>query len=113
MFTSPNFASATIAYAKYCTGDSLTSNNNTASYFNNTQIYFKGRPMLDALYKSLMIRGLATANAVLYSGCSAGALTAYTHIDYFATLLPANVLLLGLADAMFALNVSVRNYIVY
>lgn len=107
LFAAPEFASATIVFAKYCTGDSWTSYNMTPSVFNNTLLYFRGRLMLDSLILSLVSRGLAQADALLYSGCSAGALTAFTHIDYVASLLPPSLTVLGLADAMFALNVSV------
>ena len=105
LFTSPAFATATIAYAKYCTGDSLTGMNFTVTMWNNTRLYYQGRLMLDALFASLMPRGLSTAAAVLYAGCSAGALTAYSHIDYLASLLPSTTMVVGLADAMYALHV--------
>lgn len=105
MFASASFAPSIIAYAKYCTGDSLTSSNSTPSYYNNTRLYFSGRAMLDALVASLKPRGLAAAPAVLVSGCSAGGLSAYSHVDAIAAQLPGT-LVAGLADAMFALNVS-------
>jgi hypothetical protein len=106
LFASRFFANATIAYAKYCDGGSWASFNTTPTYFNSTRIYYMGRPMLDALFADLLEnRGLATAAAVLYSGCSAGGLTAYMHLDYLRTLLSPSTVLLGLADAMFALHV--------
>lgn len=102
LFTSPSFANATVAYAKYCTGDSWTSFNATPSFFNNTLLYFQGRPMLDSLIASLLTRGLSAARNVLIAGCSAGGLTAYTHVDYIASLLAPGTFVAGLADAMFA-----------
>jgi hypothetical protein len=105
LFNSTYFVNATIAYAKYCDGGSWASFNNTPTFYNNTRLYYLGRPMLDALFADLMPRGLATAQAVLYTGCSAGGLTTYTHIDYLASLLSPSTVLLGLADAMFAFHV--------
>jgi len=105
LFSSPQFANATIAYAKYCDGGSWAGYNNTPTFFNNTRIYYLGRPLLDALFADLMQRGLGAADSVLYSGCSAGGLTAYMHVDYLASLLSPKTVLLGLADAMFALHV--------
>jgi hypothetical protein len=104
LFALPAFANAHIAYAKYCTGDSWTGSQATPAAFNGSSIYYQGRAMLDGLFTSLLARGLASASAVLYSGCSAGALTALSHVDYLATLLPPGLPLLGLADAMFALH---------
>ena len=108
MFTSTHFINATIIYAMYCTGDSWTGNNSTATYYNNTRIYYEGRHMLDTLFTTLQPL-LSSATSVLISGCSAGGLTAYLHADYLATFLPpppATPTLLALADAMFVLNVS-------
>lgn len=108
LFTSTHFANATVIYAMYCTGDSWTGNNATATYFNNTRIYYEGRHMLDTLFTTLQPL-LSTATNVLISGCSAGGLTAYLHADYLATFLPpppSTPTLLALADAMFSLNVS-------
>ena len=105
LFSSAFFANATIAYAKYCDGGSWAGHNSTPTHFNSTRLYYMGRPLLDALFADLMPRGLATARSVLYSGCSAGGLTAYTHIDYLSSLLSPSTVLLGLADAMFALHV--------
>ena len=106
LFASRYFASATIAYAKYCDGGSWAGFNSTPTFFNNTRIHYMGRPLLDALFADLLAnRGLASASAVLYSGCSAGGLTAYMHLDYLRSVLPPSTRLLGLADAMFALHV--------
>jgi hypothetical protein len=106
LFSSTPFASFTIIYAKYCTGDSWTADNKTVSVVSGASVYFRGRRLLDALLAALMPRGLASAPHVLVAGCSAGALTAYTHIDYIASTLPPSTIVLGLADAMFALETS-------
>ena len=42
-------------------------------------------------------------------GCSAGALTAYLHLDYVKTLLTPTTKVAGLADAMFALEYTTWN----
>ena len=81
------FPQATIVYAKYCTGDSLTGDNATVSYAgggNKSQpVYYRGKRVLDAMWEDLLDnRGLKEATQLLYTGCSAGALTAYTHADY-------------------------------
>ena len=87
-------------------GGSWAGFNSTPTFFNNTRIHYMGRPLLDALFADLMAhRGLASASAVLYAGCSAGGLTAYMHLDHLRAVLPPSTRLLGLADAMFALHV--------
>ena len=104
LFASPPFASFTVVYAKYCDGGSWTGDNATVPVVKGASLFFRGRRLLDALLAALA-PGLARAPQVLVAGCSAGALTAYTHVDYIASTLP-HALVLGLADAMFALEVS-------
>ena len=106
MFASPSFASFTVVYAKYCTGDSWTGDNATVATYSGANVYFRGRRLLDALLASLMPRGLSAAPQVLVSGCSAGGLSAYAHVDFIASTLPPTTIVLGLADAMFALEYS-------
>jgi hypothetical protein len=104
LFASPPFASFTVVYAKYCSGDSWTADNATVATVSGASVYFRGRRLLDALLADLMPRGLIEAPVVLVAGCSAGALTAYTHVDFIASTLPPATIVLGLADAMFALE---------
>lgn len=106
MYASETFATATIVYAKYCDGGSWSGDNDTATVVDGRRIYYRGRRLLDALFTDLLSRGLAEADELVYSGCSAGALTAYLHLDYIAALLPARTTVVGLADAMFVLDHS-------
>ena len=55
--------------------------------------------LLDELFVQLRSVGLALADTVVYSGCSAGALTTYVHLDYIHDKLVAakpTVTVLGL-----------------
>lgn len=106
LFSAPPFDAFSVAYAKYCTGESWLSRNATPTPYQNLTLYFQGAAMLDALVDSLGARGLVAAPEVVVAGCSAGALTAYLHVDYIASRLPPTTLVLGLGDAMFALNHS-------
>uniref|UniRef100_A0A7S4R4X8 Pectin acetylesterase n=1 Tax=Ditylum brightwellii TaxID=49249 RepID=A0A7S4R4X8_9STRA len=111
LFSTPLFENYTIVYAMYCDGTSWTSDvDYPVKVSNNTNetIYFRGRRLLDALIDNLVsVEGLQNASKVLYSGCSAGALTTFLHIDYVASRLSPfspTVKILGLADAMFSLD---------
>lgn len=106
------FPFATIVYAKYCDGSSFTGdvaapvsvNNATGTY----TIYYRGRRVFDALFDELFARrGLDKATELLFAGCSAGALTAYTHADYVSQLMAARApgaKVAALGDAMFSLH---------
>jgi len=96
-----------IVYAKYCDGGSWTGENFTETIVNGKQIYYRGRLLLDELFLDLDKKGLLAADTVVYSGCSAGALTTYAHLDYVhEKMVKANpaVTVVGLADAMFSLQ---------
>lgn len=41
------------------------------------KIFYRGRPLLDALYDHLLAAGLHSASELLFAGCSAGGLTVY------------------------------------
>ncbi len=49
-------------------------------------------------------KGLASAQELLFAGCSAGALTTYVHTEYVRTRVPPTTRMVALADAMFSLH---------
>ena len=106
IFSMPAFANHTAVYAMYCDGGSWTGNVSapvrTAS---GATIYYRGRLLLDAMLDNLLDKqGMSRAAHLLYGGCSAGGLTAYLHVDYVASRMPAQTRTLAIADAMFSLD---------
>ncbi len=107
LFASAPFSSFTVVYAKYCDGSGWTADNSSVTQTVNGPVFYRGARLLDALMQRLLqAEGLGSAERVLFSGCSAGAGTLYYHLDYLASLVPASALVLGLGDAMFALDRS-------
>ena len=98
----------TVVYAKYCDGSSMTSDRDDVVLYqgNASQpVWYRGRRVRDALLDDLLAtRGLADASALLWAGCSAGALTAYSHVDWVAARVPATITTVGMGDAMFSLQ---------
>lgn len=110
LFETPPFDAFNVFYAMYCDGGSWTGDAE-GSFTNATTgathtVQYRGQRLLDALLTHLLdVQGMAGADEVLYAGCSAGALTAYLHLDYVAARLPPTVRKVrGLADAMFSLQ---------
>ena len=71
------------------------------------KIWYRGRPLLDALYDHLLAAGLAQASEFLFAGCSAGGLTVYMHADYIASRMKKeapSTTMVALADAMFSID---------
>jgi hypothetical protein len=109
MFGTAPFDTHTIVYAKYCDGGSWTGAlSNPPLTVGNTTLYFRGRGLLDGLFEDLFAhQGLASAQELLFAGCSAGGLTTYIHADAVAARMRARApqaKVLALADAMFSLN---------
>jgi hypothetical protein len=113
LFQTPPFDTATLVYALYCDGGSWAGNakdpvmakpNSTAP---PQKIWYRGRPLLDALYDHLLAAGLAQASEFLFAGCSAGGLTVYMHADYIASRMKKeapSTTMVALADAMFSID---------
>jgi hypothetical protein len=102
------FDTFNIVYAKYCDGSSFTGDVWAPVSTGKSTIYYRGRRILDALFDELLAtHGLNAATELLFSGCSAGALTTYVHADYVSarmkTSAPAATTV-ALADAMFSLH---------
>ena len=93
---------------KYCDGSSFTGDVATPTTVGNATIYYRGRRILDALFNELISeRGLGKAEELLFSGCSAGALTTYIHADYITKVMALRApqaKVVALADAMFSLQ---------
>ena len=68
-----------------------------------TDIYFRGRDILDATLAALLREeGMGAASAVVLKGCSAGGLATILHVDYVAEVVHAAVpgaAVVGLPDA--------------
>jgi hypothetical protein len=70
---------------RYCDGASLSGDKQAPSNVSGTMLHYRGRAILDAEIKSLLIdRGMNRATDVVVSGCSAGGLATFLHCDHWA-----------------------------
>ena len=72
-----------------------------------TPIYYRGARILSATISSLLAAGLSDATDVVISGCSAGGLSVYLHVDKWAAAVHASqpsARIVGLADSGFFLD---------
>jgi len=105
LFNTTPFNTWNQAYAVYCDGTSWTSEVPKPVPVNGSNIFYRGRGLLDGLIDQLLTMGLATANEAIYGGCSAGGLTTYLHADYFKSRLSPSTRVSAVADAMFVLDI--------
>jgi hypothetical protein len=81
----------TAVHANYCDGASFAGFRSEPVMVNGTQIFFRGRQILDATIDALLGLGMSEAKEVVLKGCSAGGLATILHMDYFrARVLAAN-----------------------
>ena len=82
---------------RYCDGGSFTGN----SEFRNgsSVIYMRGQRIWDAIITDLFQKGLAKAEKVLLSGCSAGGLATFFHCDDLEERLRGTAMVKCMSDA--------------
>lgn len=101
----PMMANWNSVYLKYCDGSSFSSFNASVTEHGGAQLHFRGKAVLDAVQQDLLTKGLAEATDVVISGCSAGGLAAFLHVDGWAALLnPHGTRVVGLPDSGFFLD---------
>jgi hypothetical protein len=92
-------------YLRYCDGASFSGNNATVSIIKDKAIYYRGFRILEAIFSDLFTnRGLNKATDVVVSGCSAGGLATYLHLDWWRNNLPVSIKVVGLPDSGFFLD---------
>jgi len=92
-------------YLKYCDGGSFSGNNETVTTYNGHNLYFRGFRILQAMLADLLSsRGLSKATDVVISGCSAGGLSTFLHVDWWRQHLPQGAHVVGMPDSGFFLD---------
>jgi hypothetical protein len=92
-------------YLKYCDGGSFSGDNATTSNYNGQPLLFRGRRILNAMFGDLYnVRGLSSATDAVISGCSAGGLATYLHLDWWRAQLPSKMRVVGMPDSGFFLD---------
>jgi len=101
----PDFYNWNLAFLGYCDGSFFTGNRPNPVNYNNRNLYFRGRRLLDAIISDLL-RNAAMDNAleVIVTGCSAGGVATYIHLDHVRAAIPQNIPVHGLADAGYLLD---------
>jgi len=84
----PHDAIRNAVFLRYCDGGAFSGSNATSTAVSNTTLWFRGKHVLKAMMGDLVgNRGLAAGTDVVVSGCSAGGLATFLHVDHWATVL--------------------------
>ncbi|XP_062512571.1 uncharacterized protein LOC134188416 [Corticium candelabrum] len=102
----PEFANYSVVFVPYCDGASFSGNVNDPITVNDKKIYFRGHPILNAVLSALIQKEqIDKAEAIILTGCSAGGLSTYLHLDYVQSMFP-NIKVHGLADAGYFIDAA-------
>lgn len=88
--SNPDFCHFNRVHMVYCDGNSFSGNADEPVTVKGKKLYFRGKRIIDAVLQTLTSGqdqsgqdyGLADAENVLLTGCSAGGLATYLHTDY-------------------------------
>ncbi|TKV95064.1 hypothetical protein SEVIR_9G336500v4 [Setaria viridis] len=100
----PDFYNWNRVKLRYCDGGSFSGD---SAYINDSSVlYFRGQRIWDAIITDLLQKGLAKAENVLLSGCSAGGLATFFHCDSLKERLGGATTVKCLSDAGFFLDLQ-------
>jgi len=101
----PQMYNWNMVYMKYCDGGSFSGDNATITRWNNHPLFFRGRRILQAMRDDLFnTKDLKSATDVVISGCSAGGLATFLHLDWWRDVLPTSTHVVGMPDSGFFLD---------
>ena len=102
----PVFANYSVVFIPYCDGASFSGNKTDPITIKGRNLYFRGHGVLSAVIDALLDKeGLKEAEAVILTGCSAGGLATYLHLDYVRSRFP-NSDVHGIADAGYFIDAA-------
>ncbi|CAI5479772.1 unnamed protein product [Closterium sp. Yama58-4] len=104
----PDLCDWNLVIFPYCDGASFSGDRQDPLVFEGVPLFSRGRRILDFLLAHLTARfHMATAQRVLISGCSAGALVVYLHCDYIRHAhMPPSASVQCLADSGLFLDIT-------
>lgn len=92
-------------YIKYCDGASFSGMKIEPTNVDGYDLYFRGKYNLDAILNDMVAtKGLGSATDIVVSGCSAGGLATYLHVDQYAERFGETARVVGMPDSGFFLD---------
>ena len=92
---------------RYCDGGYFSGEATHPVKMNESYLYFRGKYITEAVFEDLAKFGLSTATDVVISGCSAGAIHVFAHLDALRALVHTTAKVVGLADSGFYMDLEI------
>ncbi|CAK8988900.1 unnamed protein product [Durusdinium trenchii] len=95
-------------FLRYCDGGYFSGDREEPKVVEGSSIYFRGKQITEALFSDLGRKfNFGNATDVVISGCSAGAIRVYAHIDALAQLIQAEAKVVALPDSGFYMDLDI------
>lgn len=96
------------AFLRYCDGGYYSGQRDEPKMIQKNPIFYRGRYITEALFNDLTKNfGFANSTDVVISGCSAGAMRVFAHLDALRSFIPASAKVVGLADSGYYMDVNI------
>jgi len=100
----PRFYDWNMVRFEYCDGASFSGYAEHPVVVDDKLIYFRGETIVRESFKELMSKGLDQATEIIITGCSAGGLAVYLHLDWIRSQFPSHVRIAGVSDSGFFMD---------
>jgi len=104
-WTNPKLASWNKVRVQYCDGDLYSGNRLEPYQFNGSTLYFRGQSIVEAVFDDLARFGLYNATEIIITGCSAGGISVYLHIDWIRKRIPAHIKVSAAPDSGYFMDI--------
>jgi uncharacterized protein YuzB (UPF0349 family) len=100
----PRFSEWNMVRFEYCDGASFAGYQEHPVLVNDSLLYFRGASILQESINALKNLGLDKASEIIITGCSAGGLSVYLHLDWIRSQFPKSVRIVGVPDSGFFMD---------
>jgi len=104
-WTNPKLASWNKVRVQYCDGDLFSGNRLEPYKFGNSTLYFRGQSIVEGVFDDLARFGLYNATEIIITGCSAGGISVYLHIDWIRQRIPSHIKVSAAPDSGFFMDI--------
>jgi hypothetical protein len=102
----PDFHQWNMVKVQYCDGGFFAGDRVDPIPHNGVPLYFRGRYIVEELFSTLMNQfNMSNADQIIITGCSAGGMAVYLHLDWIRDRIPRHIRVVGAPDSGFFMDI--------
>jgi hypothetical protein len=102
----PDFNDWNMVRIQYCDGAFYAGDRVEPYPHNGTDLYFRGRYIVEETLSTLLTQfNMSAADQIIITGCSAGGIAVYLHLDWLRAHIPLHIPVVGAPDSGFFLDI--------